>query len=396
MSRSRSPSGTKTPTSSPSRGTSTEASPAAGAYPKTKTLPEEQRGLWFEGVDQVSAISVYGSALMFDLPRSTRRFSLGSGEDCDIAIPTPFLSRLHLVMERRGAKLRVTDQGSKNGTYFADARDQVFDVRAGDTFHAGSIRFLLLNDVMRAAHPTFVELLGGDDATTIYTEPFQSRPSDALVAAVNSTRNILITGEQGCDHVRLAHAIHRVSRLREREPVEIEALPAERSQQRALLDAASRSTLFLKIAEDSPILDPAFASMVFSSSYHVRVVACAPTVQAATRVLAEGYVRQMGNIELLPLARRQGGICRLLDRILETSGSALRATNMSASNQAGLEAYDWPNNFDDLREVAKHLDLIHRAGSLRRAAEQLKMAVSSYHYLLQRFGVSTPLITEAK
>ena len=295
-------------------------------------------------------------------------------------------------MERRGPKLRVTDQGSKNGTYFADARDQVFDVRAGDTFYAGSIRFLLLNDAMRATHPTFVELLGGDDDTTLYNEAFKSRPSDALTSATSNTRHILITGEQGCDHVRLARAIHQVSRLRERAAVEVEVLPKDRGKQREILDAASRSTLILCIDDKAPILDAAFASMVFSTSYHVRVIACAPSLDVATRVLTETYTRTMGNLELLPLARRKGSICRILDRVLADMGSDLRATRLSSANQAGLEARDWPNNFDDLRDVAKHLDLIHREGSLRKAAERLKVPLATYHYLLRGFGVSTPLL----
>jgi hypothetical protein len=363
--------------------------------PKTKTLPEAQRGLWFEGVDQVTAIAVYGSSLIFDLSRGAQRFTVGSDETCDVAIPTPFLSKLHLVMERRGPKLRITDQDSRNGTYFADTREQTFDVRAGDTFFAGSIRFLVMNDVMLAAHPTFVELLGGDDDTALYNEAFKSRPSDGLLAAVASTRHLLLTGEPGCDHVRLARAIHQVSRLRERALVEVAEVPADRGQQRAILDAAARSSMILQLDDSTPMIDPVFASMLFSASYHVRVLACAPMVQVANRVLSDTCVQAMGNIELLPLARRRGQICRLLDRVLADMGSDLRASEMSAKNQAGLEAHDWPRNFDDVREIARHLDLVHRSGSLRKAAEAANLPLSSFHYLLEKFGVSTPLIAKA-
>ncbi len=80
------------------------------------------------------------------------------------------------------------------------------------------------------------------------------------------------------------------------------------------------------------------------------------------------------------------------DQRLADMGSDLRATRLSSANQAGLEARDWPNNFDDLRDVAKHLDLIHREGSLRKAAERLKVPLATYHYLLRGFGVSTPLL----
>ncbi|MGE0397208.1 MAG: FHA domain-containing protein [Kofleriaceae bacterium] len=359
---------------------------------KTKTLPDDQRGLWYEGVDQVTALSVYGSAHIFDLSRDVRRFTLGSGADCDIAIPTEFLSSLHLVLERRGPKLRVIDQDTKNGTYFADKREQSFEARAGDTFIAGSIRFLLMNDDMRAAHPVLVELVGGDDEHSLHNEKFKSRPSDVLVAAMNN-RNILITGEPGCDHVRLARTIHQASLLREREPVELAELPADRTRQRQILDAAARSSLILTLDEKSPILDAAFASMIFSSTFHVRVITCAPSIEIASHVLRESNVRDMGHVTLLPLARRTGTIGRLLDRFLAEKG-AFRTTQMTPANQAGIEGYDWPGNFDELRSVAEWLSVLHRVGSLRKTAKELNVSPSTIHDWLSRVGLSWPLTAE--
>ncbi len=359
---------------------------------KTKTLPDEQRAPQFDGIDLVTAILVYGSDRVIDLPRAMKRFTLGAEASCDVVIASEFLSALHIVMERRGSKLRVIDQDTKNGTYFAGQREAAFDARPGDTFTAGATKLLVMNDEMRAAYPTLVELLGGDEELALYTEQFQSKPSDVIVAAV-TTRNLLITGEPGCDHVRLARTIHEVSLLRERPVVELDQLPAptDRLRQRQILDSAARSTLILRLDETSESLDSTFVSSLFSTSFRVRLMVCAPSYEVAARVLRETRARELGHITLLPLTRRfRGSMCRLLDRFLAERGD-LRTKNLTSSNQAAIEAYAWPNNFDDLRWVANWLPRVHAHDSLRSAAEELKVSQSTIHRWLLKVGLSLPL-----
>lgn len=45
------------------------ASPSGGGPMKTRTLPGDQQGAWFDGPGTVTMLRVYGTALEFELPR---------------------------------------------------------------------------------------------------------------------------------------------------------------------------------------------------------------------------------------------------------------------------------------------------------------------------------------
>ncbi|HEX4355081.1 MAG TPA: FHA domain-containing protein [Polyangiales bacterium] len=362
---------------------------------RTRTLPDEQRGIAYEGPDIVTMLRVYGTALEFPLPRDVTRFTLGSSRDNDIAIPTEFLSALHCVLERRGPKLRVHDQNTKNGTFLDERRESVFDLRPGDTFMAASIRFLGMNDEMQAAYPTLVDLLGTEDEHVLHAaSSITPSPSDLLVAATKQ-HNILILGEPGCDHARLAHTIHEVSLLRGRALVEIARPPDDRAQQREIIARAERSTLVIAIVPDAPVMDAAFCSMIFSPSYHIRVIALAPSASKAENVLGTAYVRDMRQVLLQPIARRRGIVPRLLDRMLEDRDAGISVKDMTTANQAALQEYDWPGNFDDLRLAADRITALARVTSLRKGADALGLSPSSLHYWLTGVGISWPLVPDA-
>ena len=358
---------------------------------KTRTLPETQRGIWFDDPDVVTMLRVYGSDTEFDLPRTGKTFTLGSSPERDIAIPGGYLSSLHCVIERRGHGLRVHDQGSHNGTFFDGRRESVFDLRPGATFTAASIRFLALNDEMRAAYPTLADLLGGEDEHAFHSAAAGS-PSDLIIAATGGT-NLLITGEAGSDHDRLARTIHEISLLRTRPIVELDldAVPTDRAQQRALLDRASRSTLVLTIGMKTPVLDATFASMMFSSAFHVRVIAIAPLVSKANDVLGEVNVRAMLNVALRPLVQRPGAILRLLDRMFAARETPLRVSELTAANRTALQGHGWPGNVAELRLAADRLVAIAREGSLLKASKALGVSNSTLHYWFTQAGLSLPL-----
>lgn len=362
---------------------------------KTRTLPDAQKGPWFEGVDAVTALRVYGTDRQFDLPRDRKVFSLGSAPDSDIAIPETFLSRLHCVFERKHDALRVHDQGSHNGTYFAGRRESVFDLRPGATFTAGAIRFLAMNDEMTTAYPVLSEILGSEDERAIRTSTdVDWSPSDVIVTATSGT-NIIVTGERGCEQERLARTIHSISLVRGRDIVELSDVPAERVEQRAILDRASRSTLVLTIGAKTAACDEAFVSMLFSPSFQIRVVVIAPTLTKAIHVLGDAHVRPMRPIELRPLMMRTGIIPRLLDRMFIERGSELRFSDINSENQGALLSYSWPDNFTDLRIAADRLVAIARGGSLRSISAGLGVSASSFHYWLNQLGLSLPLVLGA-
>ncbi|MGN6109138.1 MAG: FHA domain-containing protein [Kofleriaceae bacterium] len=367
--------------------------PDGPAQMKTKTLPDSFRGAFFDGIETTTVLKVYDTDLKFELDRKRRSFTLGSAPERDIAIRDEYVSNLHCLIERRGNGLRVYDQDSYNGTFFDGRRVSVFDPRPGDTFVAGRVRLLLLNDEMQAAYPSLAEILGSEDEGTVRRSSTNS-PCDVIVAATGGA-NILITGEPGCEQRRLAEAIHSISLRRDHELVVMEAEPTDRAQQRALIDRASRSTVVVSIGPKDPVMDATFVSMLFSPSYHIRVVAIAPTVAKTKDVLGEMYVSTMQRIALAPLAQRQGAVPRLLDRMFADRGSKLRVSDLTPANQAALQSHSWPDNFAGLRLAAERLIAIARDGSLLKASKALGVSTSTLHYWFTQLSLSLPLASRA-
>jgi len=363
---------------------------------KTKTLPDEQRGRWVDDPDMVTMLKIYGSSVSFDLPRHKLEFTLGSAPDCDISIPGDYLSRVHCKLERRGDRLRVHDHDSKNGTYVNNMREAFFDIRPGDVFTPAPVRLLAMSDNMRQAYPALLELLGPEEENAVgaAATPWRSA-SDVLVTAVRGS-NVLITGEPGCDHGRLARTMHEVSPWRFRNAVEIEHVPDDRRAQRAIIDRAARSTLIVDIGDAMPVIDAAFASMIFSAEYHIRVIALAPSRDRANTVLGESNVAVMEHIALRPVARRRAMVPRILDRMLHDKGTPIRFNDLSPSNQDALGEYRWPGNFGELTEVAQWIAVIANQGSLKKAAEAMNMKPTTFHSRYRDVvGLSWPLLGAA-
>lgn len=372
-------------TSPPSKETGSEQEPM-----RTKTLPEAMKGGWFEGTDVVTALEIYGTGVTFELPREQKTFTIGASADRDIALPDKFLSALHCVLDRRGNGLRVHDQGSYNGTFFAGRRENTFDLRPGDTFTAASVRFLAMNDEMRAAMPVFGDLIGTDEGDEAGGG---RKDSSDLVLVATSGTHVLITGDPGSGQALLARTIHGISLLRGRPLVELDSLPEDRRQQRAIIDRASRSTLVITIGVKSPVMDAAFVSMVFSPSFHIRVIVIAPSASKAEDVLGAPNVRSMRTVFVPPLALRSEAIPRLLDRLLADRGVILRVGDLTPENQTALQTYAWPANLADLQVAADRLIAIARDGSLLRASKSLGVSNSTLHYWFSQVGMSLPLVT---
>ena len=357
--------------------------------PKTRTLPDAQRGPWLEPPDVVTMLQVFGSATEFELPVDVRRFTLGSAPDCDVSVRDPSISKLHCLIERRGHALRITDQASYNGTFFDGRRETTFDIRPGNTFTVSSVRFLALNSEMHAAYPTLADILGAEDEE----DPLGNGTSpDELILIATSGAHVLITGEHGCDQDQLARIIHSISLRRGRELVELEAVPSDRAQQRKIIDRASRSTLVISMDAKHAVMDGAFSASLFSPSYQIRVVAIAPTTSKATSVLGAANMQTIRVVAVRPLSQRPGAIPRLLDRLLIARSSPLRVSDMTRANQAALQAYSWPENFIDLRIAADRLAMIASTPSIRKAAENLQLHPSSLHYWLEHLSLSAPIV----
>jgi hypothetical protein len=367
---------------------SKKAKVAADASPRTRTLPDGERGVWFDGPDEVTVLRVDETGHEFELPRNVKMFSIGSAPDCDLSLPREFISGLHCIVERYKGALRVRDQESHNGTYFGGRKLTTFDARPGDTFNCAQVRFLVLSDQMRACLRTLEEIVGSKEEHGL---PYPITPSGVLATATEGG-NLVITGEPGCDQERLARTIHTISLRRNRPIVELDRIPDDRDGQRAILDRASRTTLVLKLDDASPVIDPTFASMMFSPSYTIRTIVIAPSLTKAHAALGIDSMQVMGHVWLLPLRHRPKAIRPMLDRALVELGATFEASSLTVANQAALAESAWPENLSGLRVAAERLIALQREGSIRKAAEALGMSASSLHYWYTQLGLSVPLV----
>lgn len=260
----------------------------------------------------MTSLLLYGTDTLYSLPRTVKHFTLGSAPGQNIAIPSPFVSAQHCRLDRQRTSLRVTDVGSKNGTYFDGAREHRFYLTPGKAFIAGARphRFLALNDEMRTSYPALVDILGAESERTIGSAADAPSPSDVIMAAVAGV-HLLITGEPHCEQDRLARIIHKISLFHERPMIELtpDRIPTDRKEQSAFMkQTAARSTFVLDLGDDPGPLRSRSVSMVFAAKQQVQVIVLARTADIVYKALGWQHCDKLQHVWLRPVASRPGAI----------------------------------------------------------------------------------------
>lgn len=67
--------------------------------------------------------------------------TIGRGAECDIRIPTHFVSRLHAVLQRKGNEITIADRGSTNGVFVNSLRVDQAVLHEGDWVTIGETQF---------------------------------------------------------------------------------------------------------------------------------------------------------------------------------------------------------------------------------------------------------------
>ncbi len=342
--------------------------------PRTLTVPLEKRAALLEGTDPVTALREHGAGIEHALRVEQERFFLGSAPSSDVVVSSPYVSSLHCVLERRGMRLRVHDQTTRNGTMFRGVKDTGFDIGPGDTFVAATTTLLALSEDMRVARAVFGDVLGHDD---------HARVDDALIAGIRGAL-LLVTGEPGCGQAELARAIHRASLRREHALVELDE---EHAMER--LEQAQRGTLVVPVRGDR--LDRDVIAAMLAPERNLRLVVLAPTLDVAVKSLGLDTCARLEKLAIRPLRERSGDIPALLDGFLAEQGATLRTADLTAPNQAALRAHAWPENLDELREAAARIAALVAHGSIRKAAPAIGVARSTFQYWAERLGLELPL-----
>ncbi len=334
-----------------------------------------------EGPDRGLAIVVDGT--------QASRVLVGKSPACDVRLVDPEVSRRHAAFEIDGARLRVTDLGSTNGTYVDRVSIVEAHAEGGEDLRVGGT----LLRVERGPAPADNRL----PATTHFgrvvgwsREMRRLYPLCARLAA--SDVAVIVEGETVTGKEVLAESLHEQG-PRASGPfvvfdctavpanlVESELFGHERgaftgavAQRRGVFEQAHGGTLLIDEIGDLDIslqpkllraLERGEARRVGGDKtirFDVRIMAA--TRRDLDREVQEGRFRDdlfhrlaVARVELPPLRSRKGDITLLAKHFARGLGG--REASLSAELLNRWEASPWPGNVRELRNaVARHLAL---------------------------------------
>lgn len=333
----------------------------------------------------VTALRVVGQNVQLDLPAEQDTFTLGAAPRpvVDLTLAGEAVSRVHAQLSRKGAKLRVVDLGSTNGTFYKGHRDPDFDVAPGDVFEVSRrITLLALDPSLAILRHRLLWVLGLRNHAG----------ADAAIQLIAANAPILLLGPPGCEQRAIAEEIHRRSPFHDREFVTAPQSFTSRAEQDTTLARGTRSNVYLDLSRSAERLPNHFVSELFA---HCRPIVAAPTTARAAEVL-DTFARRLQPIDLATPASRPDDIPRLLDALIarehaehNQGGELLPLAALGAANVAALKAQPWPGHFGDLRRQVKRLHaLLTNGARARPAARALGLkSVASLIEALARIGV---------
>ncbi len=332
------------------------------------------------------------------MPLGTDPICIGTGEDADLRIADPHVSRRHVEVQRTAAGVVVRDLGSTNGTYVDGNVVKEVVVMNGATIRVGttSIRVeterpgsnppaldplarlssLPAEDSIPPGEPTFGAAVGASlGMRRIFAILDRLAPTELTVT---------LTGETGTGKDVLARAVHARSGRHQgpfvifdcgaAAPTLIEselfghekgAFTGANSGRAGAFERADKGTLFLdEVGELAVDLQPKLLRAL--EQHRVRRVGGAEDLEVDVRILAatnrdleedvragrfreDLYFRLSAAIvKVPPLRERIEDLPGLVAAILQEAGRQLECT---AATLEVLGAYDWPGNVRELRNV---------------------------------------------
>jgi len=350
---------------------------------------------------------------------------VGQSPTCALRLTDHLVSRRHLSLEPAGARVRICDLGSTNGTYVDAVAVNDAWLRGGEVIRIGDSSLTLSAGVPSegsapiARANRFGKLLGGSlEMRRLY--PLAERLAQANIP-------VLVEGETGTGKEVLAEALHEGSPRAEgpwvvfdctavpESLIESELFGHERgaftgavAPRRGLFERAHGGTLF--IDEIGDLATPLQAKLLRAiERCEVRRVGSDDPIVVDVRIIAatrrnldhevqEGRFRDdlfhrlvVGRIELPPLRKRQGDIAVLARHFWTELGGSPRA--LGSDLVARWEDYSWPGNVRELRNtVARQLAVgdLQRSARRAEAADEAPPGVPS-EVVSQVLGMRLPL-----
>lgn len=358
--------------------------------PSIPTAPAQQTGLALPPADAVTALRIVGARLPeIPLPPEKRIFNLGSDDHPDIdvrvssklasdAAAEEHVSRLHLLIQRKSSRLWIQDQGSTNGTFIKDRREREGFIAAGDTFRVGDVTLLAMDDQMRLLRPTLRWVLGFDAHAYV----------DSVLALVTAGDPLLLIGPPACEQRILAEQIHATSARRGLGFVAVTAPLPDRERFNDFA-AASHGTVYVDLDELRRV--PAwFVGLLFGDTYQVRPIISAPSAEAARKHLGDLSMPRLRVITIPAIKDRREDVPGILNSLFRQPplSSDREVAELGAERLSRLKAFDWPENFDDLRRNAPKILAYIKAGfNETAAARALGKTRQSLSESLRRIGL---------
>ena len=306
---------------------------------------------------------------------------VGSKPECDLAIADPAISRRHLAVELLAGAVRIRDLGSRNGTYYLQARIAEARVPIGGRVRIGRSTLRFSSPSTGAAASSSREELAG-----LIGRSLAMRKLFALLEKVAPTdSSVLLRGETGTGKDAVARALHALS-TRARAPFQVldcgavnpnlaesalfgharGAFTGADKAHAGVLEAAGEGSLLLdEIGELQPKLLRVLESRTFQRVGETGTRRFAARVIAAThrdleRQVREGAFRQdlyfrLAVVELVvpPLRQRPEDIPILVAHFArQAAGHELK---LSPETLAALQCDPWPGNVRELRNSVERV-----------------------------------------
>jgi DNA-binding NtrC family response regulator len=317
---------------------------------------------------------------------------VGKDPTCDVHVDDPFVSARHLRIEPRHGRWHLVDLGSTNGTFISGARVAAADLPLGVPVALGDAEIVL--EPRDAPEPERPQTFDG----MITLDPSMRQVFELIERVGPSEAAVTILGETGTGKELVARALHGRSARRDAPfvPVNCSAIAeslieselfghekgaftgAERMRKGAF-EEADRGTIFLDEIGELPLdLQPKLLRVLELGE--VKRVGASRPIQVSVRIVAAthrdlhaavraGRFREdlfyrlcVVPITVPPLRQRKGDARALAEAFLARAAPRGVPVRWSPEALAKLEAYDWPGNVRQLRNVVQRALLFRGEG----------------------------------